>query len=108
MVSYTLGCMRFLEYMGFVLVVFPLKCAWLHHSTSILAQLVHVLVCCNVCCVYSTPRTLPMIARTSYFLSCYWIFAQTIGAFNYGLDSTVSVSIVNTFSEQLVLNDHTI
>ena len=25
-VSYTLGCMSFLEYMGFVLVVFPLKC----------------------------------------------------------------------------------
>ena len=23
--SYTLGCMRFLEYMGFVLAVFPLK-----------------------------------------------------------------------------------
>ena len=24
-ISYTLGCMRFLEYMGFVLAVFPLK-----------------------------------------------------------------------------------
>ena len=27
--SYTLGCMSFLEYMGFVLVVFPLKCGFI-------------------------------------------------------------------------------
>ena len=29
LLSYTLGWMRFLEYMGFVLVVFPLKCSFI-------------------------------------------------------------------------------